>query len=60
MAVSIKELQTLPDQNVQDSSDKIFTELQLIRKTIAAAVFALGSDEQIRRYYQYMDANSAP
>jgi len=57
MAVSIKELQTTPISNIHsDASEKMYSELQLIRRSIAAAVFALGTDEQISRYNEHMES----
>ena len=57
MAVSIKELQTTPTDKINtDPSEKIYSELQLIRKTIAAAFFALGTEEQIRRFNEQMES----
>ena len=57
MAVSIKELQTTPTGNItSDVSEKMYAELHLIRRSIAAAVFALGTDEQIRRFNEHMES----
>lgn len=57
MAVSIKELQTTPTGNTSSEvQEKMYSELQLIRKSIAAAVFALGTEEQIRRFNEHMES----
>lgn len=57
MAVSIKELQTSPTGNTTlDASEKMYSELQLIRRSIEAAVYALGTDEQIKRYNEHMES----
>jgi len=57
MAVSIKELHTsTPGNTGLEASEKMYLELQLIRRSIAAAVFALGTDEQIRKYNEYMES----
>ncbi|MBC7829140.1 MAG: hypothetical protein H7122_15425 [Chitinophagaceae bacterium] len=53
MAVSIKELQTTPIIN-SEATEKICSELKLIRQSIAAAVFAFGTEEQIRRYNEHI------
>jgi hypothetical protein len=59
MAVSIKELQITPTENVNAvSCEKMFSELQLVRKSIAAAVFALGTDEQMKRFNEYMQSST--
>jgi hypothetical protein len=57
MAVSIKELQVTPTvTNASDVCEKMYLELQLIRRSIAAAVSALGSEEQIRKFNEQMES----
>jgi len=58
MAVSIKELQTVPTVNpASEISEKMYAELQLIRRSISAAVYAFATDDQLERYNKHMESS---
>jgi hypothetical protein len=58
MAVSIKELQTIPTVNpALEIAEKMFVEIQLIRRTMAAAAYAFATDEQLERYNKHMESS---
>ena len=58
MAVSIKELQTVPTVNpASEISEKMYAELQLISRSISAAVYAFATDAQLERYIKHMESS---